>query len=112
MTDESEFLADSFLDVLAVAGASSTYRRGTTSTTMTMVCRYQPSRWSELNGVWTEIRPVDFLVLSSAFPHDEPKAGDQIVYGGETFTVLPTTSEKVYRKVTPSILRIHTKQTR
>jgi hypothetical protein len=65
------------------------------------------------NGYLIEVAPVDFIGLTSAFPYDPPERGDMIKAGGLTWEVQqPTGSEKVYRRITDTMTRVHTKQIR
>ncbi len=99
-------------DLLAEAGAVVSYLRGGIEIgTLTMSLQRQPSQYIDnQQGGLIEITPVDFIAKTSDLPSFPPLRGDQIVIGGETFEVVPTTGEKVFRRVSYQMTRIHTKQ--
>ena len=111
MSDFDTAVSDMTTDLLAVAGGSFVYFRGTSSTTITLRKSVQPSYQVETTtGSIVEVRPVDFIGLTADMPYTPPERGDRITGGGETFEVQPTTSEKVFRKITSTMTRIHAKQ--
>lgn len=104
-------IADMTSDLLTEAGESFVYLRGTTTTTITLRKSVLPSMFLEPEpGIQIEVRPVDFIGLTTALPYDPPERGDRIIGGGLTFEVMPTTSEKVFRRISQQMTRIHTKQ--
>lgn len=107
-------VAAAFDSAAAVHGRTVTYRRdGVTAGTLTMIRARQPSQYvDDGQGGLIEVSPVDFLGKTSALPFDPPLAGDQIVDAetNETYEVLPTVGEKVYRRISDSMTRVHTKQ--
>lgn len=111
MSDLDDSVSDMMQELLDSDGSSCTYRRGSTSTTITLRRSVMQSFWQTMNGVDIEIRPVDFLALTTALPYDPPQRGDVIVCDGSTYEVLPTVSEQVYRRISPLVTRIHTKAT-
>ena len=111
MSDFDDDITDMTEDLLAVAGDSFVYSRGATDTTLTLRKSVLPSYQIDSgNGMLVEVRPVDFIGLTTALPYDPPLRGDRIVGGGQTFEVLPTVSEKVFRRITQTMTRVHTKQ--
>ena len=111
MTWDSD-IADATIDLLTEAGGSFVYVRGNQATTITLrKSVQQPELIDNGQGVITEVRPVDFIGLTTALPYDPPERGDRIKGGGMTFEVQqPTSSEKVFRRITQTVTRIHTKQ--
>lgn len=110
-TGFDDAVADMTSELLAFAGESCVYVRDASSTTITMRCSVQrPQQYDSGTGSIIEVRPVDFIGLASAFPYPHPKAGDRIKRAGRWYEVTPTTGEKVYRQMTPTMLRIHTKE--
>lgn len=99
-------------DLLDEAGRSMTYFRDRVSAgTVTMSKHQQQSQYIDNGqGGVIEITPVDFLAKTSTLPFDPPLKGDKIVDGTATYEVLPTVSEKVFRRISPQMTRIHTKQ--
>lgn len=111
MSDFDDAIGDMVEDLLTEAGGSFLYLRGTTTTTITLRKSVLPSMFLEPEpGLQIEVRPVDFIGLTTALPYDPPERGDRIIGGGVTFEVMPTTSEKVFRKISEQMTRIHTKQ--
>ena len=111
MSDFDDDHADLVNDLLAEAGGSFSYFRGATGTTVTLRKSVLVPMFIDAgNGTQIEVRPVDFIGLTSALPHDPPLRGDRIVGGGKTYEVLPTTGEKVFRQISDKMTRIHTKQ--
>ena len=98
-------------DMLGELGQSYTYRRGTTSATVTMrMSRRQSVTIETSGGHVAEVHPVDFIAKTATLPYPEPKSGDVIIDGSSEYEVLPTVSEKVFRVINPGMMRIHTKQ--
>lgn len=98
-------------DLLTEAGGSFVYLRGNVSTTVTFRKSVQQTYQIDSgNGSLVEVRPVDFIGLTSALPYTIPLRGDKITAGGLTYEVQPTTSEKCYYQKSPTMTRIHTKQ--
>ena len=113
MTDFSDAVIDMTGDLLAAAGESCVYIRGTTSTTITLRKSQQQTTIVETdNGQVTEVAPVDFIGLTTAFPYDTPLRGDLIVVGGRRYEVQPAVGEKVFRRISEQMTRVHTKQIR
>lgn len=111
MSDFDDAIGEMTVDLLTEAGEPFVYRRASTSTTVTLRKSQQPSFFMDAgNGQTTEVRPVDFICLTSALPYREPKKGDLIIGGGIQYEVQPTTSEKVFRQISPKMTRIHTKR--
>jgi len=97
--------------LLAFAGESCTYLRGASSAVVTLRRSSLAPQYMDTGvGQVVEVRPVDFIGLTSALPYDTPEAGDRITCDGKRFEVTPTTSEKCFRRITPTMTRIHTKQ--
>lgn len=110
-TGFEDAVADMTEELLAFAGESCLYVRGASSSTLTLRRSQQrPQYIDSNNGSILEVRPIDFIGLASSFPHDEPRAGDRIKCAGRWFEVAPMMGEKVWRKITPTMLRIHTKE--
>lgn len=98
--------------LLAADGVECDYvRDGAVVGQVTLSIKKQPSQLVD-NGMGglIEILPVDAIGKTVDLPVDEPKRGDKIVDGDTTYEVLPTVSEKVFRKISPSMIRIHMKQ--
>ena len=111
MSDFDDAIGDATTDLLTEAGGSFVYIRGRTSTTITLRKSVLPSQFIEPEpGMQIEVKPVDFIGLTTALPYDPPERGDRIVGGGMTFEVMPTVSEKVFRRISQQMTRIHTKQ--
>jgi len=110
-TDFDDAIGDMTIELLAEAGGSFVYIRGITSTTVTLRKSVQQSVILEPEpGMQIEVKPVDFIILTTALPYDPPERGDRIVGDGMTFEVMPTVSEKVFRRISQQMTRIHTKQ--
>jgi hypothetical protein len=104
-------VSDLTSSLLAFAGESCVYIRGSVSTTVTLRRSTLPPQYMDTGvGQISEVRPVDFIGLASAFPYAIPLAGDRITCDGKRFEVTPTTGEKCFRQITPTMMRIHTKQ--
>lgn len=99
-------------DLLAEAGRTVSYlRSGVAAGTPTLSRHQQPSQYLDNgNGGIIEVTPVDFIGVTSTLPFDPPLKGDQIVDGGLTYELLPTIGEKVFRRISPQMTRLHTKQ--
>lgn len=111
MSDFDDAIGDMTSELLAEAGSSCVYIRDTSTTTITLRKSTLPSMFMEAGeGMQIEVRPVDFIGLTSAFPYREPLKGDRIKCGSYAFEVQPTVSEKVFRQISPQMIRIHTKQ--
>jgi hypothetical protein len=109
MSDFDDAIGDMTQDLLTEAGGSFVYHRGTTSTTITLrKSTLQPVQMENGEGVIIEVRPVDFIGLTTAMPYTVPLAGDRITGGGEKFELQPTTGQKVFRKISPQMIRLHT----
>jgi hypothetical protein len=111
MSDFDDAIGEMTDDLLTEAGGSFVYRRGSVSTTITLRKSSQQSFYMDAgNGQMIEVRPVDFIGKTSALPYNPPEKGDLIISGSERFEVQPTTSEKVFRRISPQLTRIHAKQ--
>ena len=112
MSDFDDAIGDMTIDLLAEAGGSFVYLRGNSATTITLrKSTLVPEVIEGGNGTLIEVRSVDFIGLTTAFPYDPPERGDVIVGGGIRFEVQPpATSEKVFRRISPRMTRVHTKQ--
>jgi hypothetical protein len=112
MSDFDDAIGDMVEDLLAEAGESYIYLRGAASTTITLRKSQQRGMMLEAaSGMLTEVRPTDFIGLTSDFPYDPPERGDRIVGGGKTYEVQPGIGEKVFRRISEKMTRVHTKQT-
>jgi len=98
-------------DLLDDAGRSVTYYRGGVSQgTVTMSRQRQPSQYLDNGqGGIVEVVPIDFVCVTADLSVT-PQRGDQIVVGNERYEVMPTVGEKVYRRLSDQMTRIHTKQ--
>jgi hypothetical protein len=111
MSDFDDAIGDMTSDLLAEAGGQFVYFRGTDKTTVTMrKSVLAPMIIDAGTGTLVEVRPVDFILLTADLPYGDPQAGDQIRSGLLTWEVLPTLSEKVFRRISDQMTRIHTKQ--
>ena len=112
MSDFDDAIGGMTTDLLTEAGTSCVYLRGNTATTITLRKSQQQSTFLDQgNGQMTEVRPVDFIGLTSALPYT-PERGDRIVCAGNTYEVLPGVGEMVYRQISSQMTRIHTKRIR
>ncbi|MFN9288441.1 MAG: hypothetical protein ACK6EB_10230, partial [Planctomyces sp.] len=94
--------------LLAFAGESCVYIRGASSATITLRrSSLAPQYMDTGNGLIVVVRPVDFIGLTSALPYDPPEAGVRITWDGKRFEVKPTTSEKGFRRISPTMTRIN-----
>jgi len=104
-------ITDMTNELLTEAGSSFVYIRGNVTATVTLRKSVQPTMLIDSgNGSVVEVRPVDFIGLTTALPYAIPERGDKIIWGGLTYEVQPTTSEKVFYQKSPTMTRIHTKQ--
>lgn len=112
MPDLDDAVGEMVTDLHEVAGRTVTYYRGGVNRgTLTMSRHRQQSQYVDNGqGGIIEVTPVDFIALTSELILDPPIKGDKIVVAGETFEVLPTTGEKVFRRIGDQMTRIHTKQ--
>jgi len=111
MTDFDDAIGDMCADLLLECGVSCVYSRGTTDTTVTMEKSSMPPMYVDSGtGSVIEVQPVDFTALTVSLPYDPPLRGDRIAVNGLTYEVQPTTGEKVFRRISPQVTRIHTKQ--
>jgi hypothetical protein len=112
MPDLDDAVGDMVTDLHAEAGRTVTYlREGVSRGTLTMSRHRQVSQYVDNGqGGITEVMSVDFLAKTSALLLDPPLEGDKIVVGSETYEVLPTVGEKVFRRISDQMTRIHTKQ--
>lgn len=111
MSDFDDEIGDMTTDLLTEAGSPCVYIRGTETTTMTLRKSTLQSIFMDAGeGVQVEVRPVDFIGLTTALPYSLPKQGDRIKCGGQAYEVNPTVSEKVFRQISPQMIRIHTIQ--
>lgn len=112
MPDLDDAVGDMVTDLHAEAGRTVTYRRdGVARGTLTMSRHRQAGQYVDNGqGGIVEVLSVDFIAKTAALPFDPPLSGDQIVVGAEVFEVLPTVGEKVFRRISDQMTRIHTKQ--
>lgn len=111
MSDFDDAIGDMTNDLLTEAGGPFVYLRGTSKTTVTMrKSTLAPMILDAGNGTTIEVRRVDFILLTADLPYGDPQRGDQIKAGSLTWEVLPTVSEKVFRRISDQMTRIHTKQ--
>ena len=83
MSDFDDAIGAMTLDLLVEAGGSFVYVRGNTSTTITLrKSTLQPEIIEGGNGTLIEVRPVDFIGMTTSLPYDPPERGDVIVGGG------------------------------
>ena len=110
-TDFDADISDAVDDLLTEAGESATYVRGAETTTMTLrKSTLIPQIMDTGNGSVIEVRPVDFIGKTIAFPYAQPLSGARIIYGGEAFEVVSPVSEKAYRIISGPMIRIHTQK--
>ena len=111
MSDFDDAIGDMTSDLLAEAGDSFVYHRGATSTTITLrKSTLPPVQMENGEGVIIEVRPVDFIALTTALPYAVTVAGNQITGGGKRYELQPTTGQKVYRQISPQMTRLHTNE--
>ena len=111
MSDFDDAIGDMTEDLIAEAGEPYVYIRGNVTATVTLRKSAQQSQFLDAgNGQQIEVRPVDFIGPTAAMPYAIPLRGDRIKGGGVVYEVQPTVSEKVFRVISPKMMRIHTKQ--
>lgn len=111
MSDFDDAIGDMTTDLLTEAGGAFVYLRGNAASSLTLrKSTLQPQQMEAGDGMVIEVRPVDFIGLTIDFPYTEPLRGDRIKGGGLTFEVQSQTGEKVFRMISPQMIRIHTKQ--
>jgi len=105
-------ITDMVDDLLAVAGESFTYSRGSLTTSgVNMRKSTRPPMAVEMaDGTTVEVRPYDFILRTSALPYGAPKAGDIIRDGTYTYEVQPTTHDKVSLELGTGMTRIHSQR--
>ncbi len=111
MSDLDDAVGDMVTDLLTEAGRSVTYyRSGVSQGTVTMSRQRQPSQYLDNGqGGIVEVVPIDFVCLTADLPVT-PQRGDQITVGSDRYEVMPTIGEKVFRRLSDQMTRIHTKQ--
>lgn len=97
-------------DFLADHGEYRTYRRGASSTTVTLGRLTQRPIVVDISGSLFEVRETAWICKTSSLPYGDPEEGDEIVDGSVTYEVRPTTGEKCFRQISPSLTRIHSKR--
>lgn len=99
-------------DALSESGVECLYIRGTATAAITQaLVRSQGPQLVELGtGAVMEVVRHDVIMRTNALPFQEPEADDLIKVGGSQYLVKQYGSEKVYRKLSPQLLRIHTVQ--
>ena len=98
-------------DLLEESGESFTYRRvGVTDGTVTFRKSQPVSMAIDASGMMIEMQQVDFIGLMASLPHGLPLRGDWLERGTEVYEVHATGSERPYRIINPTMIRIHTKQ--
>ena len=108
MSDFDTAVTDMTEDLLSEAGSGFVYSRGTTTATVTLRKSVGQSQLMESgDGLITEVRPVDFIGLTSDLPFAIPKRGDIISDSSGKWEVMPTISEKVFRQISKTMTRIH-----
>lgn len=112
MPDLEDAVGDMVTDLHAEAGRTVTYRRdGVDGGTLTMSRHRQPSELvDDGEGGLIEVTPVHFIGKTAELLVDPPLRGDQIVVGSEVYEVLPTSGEKVFRRIGDQMTRVFTKQ--
>lgn len=110
MSNLDDDVSDMVTDFLADHGSSRTYRRGVSSTPITLARLTQRPIAVEVNGHVIEVLETAWICRTDALPYGNPVAGDQIDDGSVTYEVLPTTGSKCFRQLSPQLTRIHTKQ--
>lgn len=113
MSDFDDAIGEMAGTLLAEAGSSFVYSRGATSTTITLRKSVQQSIVIDSGtGSVVEVHPVDFIGLTTAMPFDPPVKGDMITNGTNSWELHPTVSDKVYRRLSSQMTRLHAKQVR
>lgn len=111
MSEFHDAIGDMTDDLLAEAGSAVVYLRGRTRTTVTLYKSPRPSVLvNTANGLVLEVHPVDFIGETTGLPYETPERGDRIISGSDIFELSPTVSEKVFRRVSPQMTRLFTKQ--
>jgi len=111
MSDFDDAIGDMTETLLAEAGTSCLYIRGAVTATVTLRKSTQQSVFYDTGtGQQIELRPVDFIGKTVDMPYAIPLRGDRIKCGASTYEVQALVGEKVYRDISPQMIRIHTKQ--
>ena len=111
MSDFDDAIGDMVTDLLAEAGESVTYFRGTESHAITARRATGRAQFVDMgNGQIMEIRPVDWILLQADMPYPLPQSGDIILASGKRYELQPFAGEKVFRQTSPQMIRLHTKQ--
>lgn len=111
MPDVDDDVESMVTDLHASHGRTVTYARGASSASVTMSKHRQQSfQVDNGNGGIIEVQPIDWVCLTDDLPYGDPVRGDTITVSGVTYEVLPTTSEKVFRRINDAMTRVHTKQ--
>ncbi len=87
------------------------YRRGVDSHDLNATYGQTEYEVDDGDGATINTYVVDFLVLASALPFDEPEIGDQVVADGRVYEVLPVSGQGCWRWSDrfSKTMRIHTK---
>ena len=110
-TDFDNAIGDMVDDLLTEGGETWVYCRGNVTATLTARRSIQrPLLIDSGTGSIVEVRPVDFILLTTALPYAVPERGDLIKGDGKTYELQPTVGEKVWRQISPQMTRLHTKQ--
>ena len=115
MSDFDDAIGDMVDDLLTEAGSSWTYRDapGTGSADATVTARKSvlpPFSFEGGPGHIVEVRPIDFIMKTSALPFGEPVRGQRLLSATETYEVWSLNGEKCFRQISPQMTRIHTKR--
>ena len=110
MSDFDDAIGEMVNDLLAEAGESVTYFRGTSSHTVTARRAAGRSQFVDLgNGQVMEMKPVEWIMLQADLPYVTPLAGDVIMASGQRYELQPFAGEKVFRQTSPQMVRLHSK---
>lgn len=111
MPDFDDQIEGAISDFLEETGKDCVYIRGSSTATVNLrKSKMPPVLIDDGTGHIVEVVPVAFIGLTRELPFDPPIDGDRIKVGGETFEVLPTISEKCFRRISDPMTRIHCKK--
>ncbi len=90
-----------------------TYRRGSASTSLSATLGQTEFEVEDDYGLRTTFTSTDFILSAADFPYVEPAPGDEIVSGGQVYTVMSPLGQGHFRWCDPyhTMLRIHAKVT-
>ena len=113
MSDFDEDVSIGIESFYIEAGDEYVYRTapgGDTATVTAVKSTLTPYQVDNGNGLLIEVRPEDFKIRVDDLPFGLPAKGQRFERDGIVWEVNPTVSEKCFRILSPSMVRIHTKR--